>query len=386
MTSGKWQAAGSNNWRVTFAVVAGALALAGCQQNQSAAVKASEPLPVEVRVLRVESRPFAAAVAVTGSLVSRTRVEVKAETIGTVLRFPKEEGDRVAAGEPVLWVDDEDYRLALRQAESAVQVAEAALERAKVLEDHSRSERERARNLIQSGGITDKDLKAAELAERDARAQTALAQAQLDQSRTAVAVARKRLQDTVIRAPVAGEIQVKSVNPGTYVEAPTPVFTLVDNRRLELESPVPTADLAQVRSGQAVTFAVNAYPGEKSEGRVIEILPAVDTESRSAKVRIQVNNAAGKLKAGMFAQGEIHTGLQREAIVIPAAAVYREDRSAKESYVFVVADGKAARRAVRIGRETDSMLEVTAGLASGDLLVAEQSIEIADGVKVKGIS
>jgi RND family efflux transporter MFP subunit len=358
------------------------LLLSGCQQKNAAAVKPVEAPPVEVRVVQVESKPFTSTVAVTGTLVSRTRVEVKAETIGRVLRFPKEEGDPVAAGEPVIWVDDEDSRLALRQTESAVLVAEAALERAKVLELHSKSENERAQNLLRSGGITEKDFKAAELAEQDARAQAALAQAQLDQARAAVAVARKRVEDTVVRAPVSGEIQHKSVNPGAYVEMATPVFTLVDNRRLELESSVPSADIAQLRPGQAVTFSVNSYPGERFEGRLIEILPAVDAESRSAKVRVQVS-AGGRLKAGMFAQGEILTGMQREAVVIPAAAVYRDDRSAKDSYVFVVENGKAVRRAVRIGRETDSMLEITEGLKPGDALIAEQSVEVAEGVKVR---
>jgi len=168
-------------------------------------------------VIRVEARPFAAAVAVTGTLVSRSSVDVKAETIGRVTRFPKEEGDAVAAGEAVVWVDAENYRLGVRQAETAVEVAEAALERALVLETHSRQEMDRARNLLSSGGITDKEFKAAGVAERESAAQVALARAQLEQARAALEVARKRLRDAVIRAPVAGEIHRKFLNAGAYV-------------------------------------------------------------------------------------------------------------------------------------------------------------------------
>jgi len=341
---------------------------------------------VRVNVLQIRTQPFAATVAITGTLVSNSRVDVKAETTGRVVKFPKEEGEFVAAGEPVAWVDEENYRLALRQAQAAVAVAEAGLARAQVAEAHSRSELERARNLLKSGGITDKDLKAAEMAEQDARAQTKLAAAQLEQAKAALAAAEKKLRDTVIRAPVAGEIQRKYVNTGTYVEPPTPVVTLVDNSRLELESLVPSSSIAPIRAGQQVTFTVNAFPGETFEGRVIEINPAVDADSRSAKVRIRVNNASGKLRAGMFAQGEVLTGMKPAAIVIPASAVYRDDRSAKASYVFVVEDNRAARRAVQIGRERDSTLEVVEGLKPGDLLIAEQSIEVADGVRVEPAS
>jgi len=366
-------------------LITAAVLLAGCGKKEETA-SASEPPPVRVNVLQIRTQPFAATVAITGTLVSNSRVDVKAETTGRVVKFPKEEGEFVAAGEPVAWVDEENYRLALRQAQAAVAVAEAGLARAQVAEAHSRSELERARNLLKSGGITDKDLKAAEMAEQDARAQTKLAAAQLEQAKAALAAAEKKLRDTVIRAPVAGEIQRKYVNTGTYVEPPTPVVTLVDNSRLELESLVPSSSIAPIRAGQQVTFTVNAFPGETFEGRVIEINPAVDADSRSAKVRIRVNNASGKLRAGMFAQGEVLTGMKPAAIVIPASAVYRDDRSAKASYVFVVEDNRAARRAVQIGRERDSTLEVVEGLKPGDLLIAEQSIEVADGVRVEPAS
>ena len=105
--------------------------------------------------------------------------------------------------------------------------------------------------------------------------------------------------------------------------------------------------------------------------------------TRSAKVRIHVDNRSGRLKAGMFAEGEILTGVQQQAIVVPAAAVYRSEGTSEGSYVFVVENGKAVRRNVRIGRETDAKLEITEGLKPGDLLVAEQKIELADGVRVE---
>ena len=359
------------------------LSAAGCGRKDEGTVNASEPPPVQVRVLKVQPAPFTATVAVTGAFVSRARVDVKAETIGRVARFDKQEGDSVQAGEALVWVDDEDYRLAVRQAETVVQVAEAAVERARVVEAHSRSELDRATKLLASGGITDKDLKAADIARKDAQAQTALTLAQLDQARAALEIARKRLRNTVIRAPVSGEIQKKFINPGAYVEAPTAVLTIVDNLRLELEALVPAVNLAAIRPGQRVVFSINSYPGQEFEGRVIEISPAVESETRSAKVRIQVDNRGRSLKDGMFAEGRILTGVTSQALLVPGAAVYRDDRSAKLFYVFVVENGKAARRTVRVGNETDSSLEIAEGLKAGDLLIAEQSIELADGVPIR---
>jgi membrane fusion protein (multidrug efflux system) len=366
-------------------ILAAAALFAGCRaaQVQRAAV---EPPPVAASVVTVATEPFLATVSVTGTLVSNARVDIKAEIVGRITRFDKEEGDSVAAGEPVVWLTDENFQLALRQAQTAAKVADVTLERVGLMEAHSRSELDRAQNLLKSGGITDKDLKAAELAEQDARAQAAVAAAQCEEARAAVDVAQKRVRDAVIQSPIAGVIQKKFINKGAYVEAPTALFTVVDNGRLELETPVASADLGPIRTGQRVTFSVNSYPGETFEGQVVEVAPAVDAETRSAKVRIQVANPGTKLKAGMFAEGEILTGSTAQAIVIPSAAVYRDDRTAKSSYVFVLVDGKAVRRAVRIGREREGKLEIVEGLKTGDALISEQSIEIAEGVRVKARS
>jgi len=375
-----WSPLGSA-WRCP--TILAVVLLSACGRQPARTIAASDPPPVSATVITVAAESYSITIPVTGTLVSHTRVEVKAEVIGHIARFDKEEGDRVEAGEAVVWVDDENSRLAQRQAETAVDSAEATLDRARLIESHSRMELERAENLLKSGGITDKDLKAAQLTCRDATAQVALAQAQAEQMRAALAVAQKRVRDTVIYAPVAGEIQRKVLNKGSYVEAPTHIFTIVDNRRLELESPVASADLASIRAGQAVTFHVNSYPEAKFEGRVIDINPSVEEQTRSAKVRIQVANIAGKLKAGMFAEGEILTGITAGAIVVPATAVYRDDRAAKSAYVFTLSNGKAVRCNVRIGHERDSRLEIVEGLHAGEQLIAEQSIEIAEGVRVE---
>ncbi len=364
-----------------LALIAVSLSLGGCKKREVRQVSDEAP-PVRVEAHRVEPQPFDVTVPITGTLVSTAKVEVKAETTGKVLRFPKEEGEAVRAGEAVIWVDDSYKKLAVLQAEAGVQTAEAALERSKILEAHNRSEYVRAQNLLKSGGITDRDYRAAELADRDARAQVALAAAQLVQARTQLEHARKALADSIIYAPIDGEIQAKLVRPGAYVEPPTSVLVLVDNSRLELESLVATADLAPIRPHQTVSFSVDAYPGEKFHGRVVEISPAVQPDSRSAKVRIRVENPSRRLRAGMFAQGMILTGVDQKAIVVPAAAVYRDDRTAKTSYVFIVENGAARRRNVRIGRERDSALEIVEGLRAGDIVIAQQSIEVAEGVRV----
>lgn len=373
-----------NRYLISSGLGLAAMLISGCRTDKAnATVEAKETPPVMAAATAVQPRPFNAVVPVTGTLVSRTHVEVRAETFGRVVKFTKEEGDPVRAGEPILWVEEDNYRLALKQAESAVQVTEAGLARSKVLAVHAQQELERAQNLIKSGGITDKDLKLAVVTEQDARSQVKVSEAQLDQARTAVDLAKKKLADTVVRAPVDGEIQRKMVNTGSYVEAPTPVFAIVNNQRIELEALIPASELGQVRGGMRVTFKVSSFPDKTFEGRIVELAPAVDAESRSAKVRIQVPNPTGLLKTGMFAEGEILTGVTKSAIVIPSTAVHRDENQAAQGVVFVIENGRAVRRKVMVGREYDGTVEISAGLKPGDVLITEQSLEVAEGVRVE---
>lgn len=376
----------STSPRTAICAVSAALLLlfaGACKKQEAPQLSAAQAPSITVQTMQVQPETLPLTVPVTGTLISKTAVDVKAETTGRLVAFPKEEGDAVSAGEVIASVDEENYRLALRQAQASVEVAEAALSRAQIQASHAKSELERARNLVRSGGITQKDLEAAQLADRDAQAQVVLAEAQLAQARAAVDAAQKRLRDTAIRVPVAGSIQRKYVNVGAYVEPPTLVASVVDNRQLELESPVPAAYLGQVRPGQKVTFRVNSFPDTVFEGQLVELNPAVDPLTRSAKARIRVNNSGGRLRAGMFAQGEILTGVRQDAIVVPASAVYRGTGPGRESYVFVIENGKAARRTVQLGREANSRLEISAGLKPGDVVIAEQRLELADGVPVQ---
>jgi RND family efflux transporter MFP subunit len=360
------------------------LSFGGCHNQEPDHAKASESAPVLVSLIRMQSESFATLVPVTGTLVSLATVDVKAETTGRVVRFDKMEGDAVRAGETIVWLDQERAELSIRQAETAVQVAEAALARGRVAESHHCQELQRARNLLSSGGITDRDLKSAEVAEQDGHAQVKLAQAQLEQAKAEAAVARKLLRDCQVRAPVSGTIHKKLVNPGAYVEAQTGLFSLVDNSRLELESLVASSMLGPLRPGQKARFVVASFSEGSFEGQVREINPALDSNSRSASVRIQVSNRSGRLRTGMFAQGEIFTGVNSAALVLPLSAVYRDDTSNQKAFVYVVENGQAAQRSIVLGQEQDSKVQVLEGLKPGELVIAEHSIEIAVGVKVTG--
>jgi RND family efflux transporter MFP subunit len=106
----------------------------------------------------------------------------------------------------------------------------------------------------------------------------------------------------------------------------------------------------------------------------------VDVMNRSEPLRAAVPNPTRKLKAGMFVKGRIITGIKPSAIVVPVDAVWR--RSGQAAYIYVVVNNEAKKREVKTGQEDADSIEITSGLARGETVVAEQNLELAEGVKV----
>ena len=355
------------------------LLLAGCTNDPAKSAAPAAPT-LAVRVVRAEARPLELGVDVTGSLVSSVAVDVKTEFAGRLVSLLKQEGDRVSRGELIAQLEEVNARLSVGQARASLEVDRAALERAKVGEEHARHEFERAQNLLKSGGITDRDFQAAEATARDAQAQINLAEAQVDQARQTTALAEKRLNDCRIVSPINGEVDRKFVNPGSWVDANALVYHLVDNQRLELETNVASSELAALAKGQKIRFTVAAFPGQEFDASVLTISPAVQFQNRSILVRGAVPNPGGKLKTGMFVKGRVITGTKSSALVIPAEAVWR--RPGQPAFLYVVDQNRARRREVKLGIEQAQGFEIASGLSAGEVVVAEQNLELADGVNL----
>jgi len=353
--------------------------VSGCAREALSA-KSEAPPPLPVQTVKLQAKPLEHRVDVTGTLISTVAVDIKTEVQGRLMSVVKEEGDFVQKGELVALQNEDNPKLGLQQAEANLETAVAALERVKVMEEHARIEDERAQNLLKSGGITDRDFQAAQMALNDAKAQHRLAEAQIAQARQAVATARKRLDDCRVFSPISGEIERKYLNQGSYVDGNALLYHVVDNQRLELEMFVSSDDLGRLKEGQLVRFTVPSYPGEAFEARIKAINPAVQAASRSISVRAIVPNPARKLKAGMFARGSIVTGIQPDGYMVPANAVWR--RANQAPFVFVVEQGTAHKREVTIGLEQPEGIEITSGLKPGDEVVTEQYMELADGSRV----
>ena len=192
-----------------------------------------------------------------------------------------------------------------------------------------------------------------------------------------IKTAEANLKDATLVAPFAGLISAKNVSEGAG-RAGTVLLEVVSSDVRGVFT-IEETQVGQIKLGQAATLSTTAYPGEQFQGIVSTISPTANASTRSFGIKITPTDPQGRLKSGMFAQAEIVTAEKQNALVVPEAAVLTRDG---KTVVFVVADGKAARREVATGLRADGKIEITQGVQAGDQIVTTGQNLLNDGDSV----
>lgn len=349
-------------------------AAAGCSRANGKEGEAVRP-PVAIEAAAVVSGDLKETIEVVGTLAPKFQAEVKTEYSGTVSEVLVTEWVRVAKGTILLRFD-------AREAEAAAAAARAGLLSAEVGMNRARRELERTMKLKEAGLATPQNLD-------DARTASEAAEAQLAAARAQMAISETKLEKTVIRSPLDGVVASRTVNPGDFIEnmgSPKPMLRIVDNRRLDLTVSVPSSRLSAVRLGQAVSFTTDAVPGRTFTGKVGFINPAADESSRTVKIVAAVDNPDETLKSGLFAKGEIVTGVRKDILRVPRSAIVTWDLAARSAVVFVVNGEKAVRKSIETGAAAGDDVEVTKGLSAGEQVVTRGGFNLSDGDRIAVVS
>ena len=295
--------------------------------------------PMAVETAKVEAKPLSAGFEAVGSLRADESVVVRPEVAGRIVNIRFIEGSHVSAGQTLFSLDDSEARASVNEAAANLVNSQRAVARAKDLV---------AQKLI-SQSDSDK----------------AVAQLGVDQAR--LASARAALVKMSLNAPFAGQIGLRSVSVGEFVNVGQDLVTLVQLDPIEVDFSVPETMLAQLSNGQKLTLQVDAFPGEQFTGQVLAIDPVIDSNSRSVKLRAQIPNPAFKLKPGQLARLQLVTGdAAATALLVPEQALMQEGDS---RFVYTVVAGKAKKTAVTTGRRVPGQVEIVNGLHAGDEVI-----------------
>jgi len=381
--------------------------LAGCGGDTSAAkaAKTAQSVPLPVTVAPVRTQQVQRTVELVGTLEANHQVTVAAEIDGQVAAIAADLGDRVTAGQTLARIKDAEFRYAVEQADGNLTLALARLGlksmpspqfdvnqtsgvvKAKAELDEAQVNFRRMKTLFDERVISAQEFDAADTRFKTAQAahQSAVEQARALLADAAVkeaqlALARKKLKDTTISAPLAGSISKRFVSAGEYVKVAAPLFTIVQDNPLKLTGMIPERFAPQIQPAQAIEARVDSFPDKSFKGKLMRISPASEVASRSFLIEAAIDNAERRLKPGFFARAAVFTQVDPNALTVPQQALVT---FAGVSKVFVIENEVARERVVQTGaRVGTNEIEITTGLKPGELVAISGLTRLIDGAAV----
>jgi RND family efflux transporter MFP subunit len=304
-------------------------------------------LPVSVESTVVRRGPLVEAVYATGIVEPVRWSKIASTETGRIVAYPAEEGLRVAAGDVLVRLDDRKARAALDELVSRVSFLEGELERYEYLVQRNTVSRQTYDRVL-----TD-----------------------LDRARALARVARRKLEDLTIRAPLEGTVIRKDGEVGEVVQSDDVLVWVGSEPPYWITANVDEEDIPRVTPGKTALIKADAYPGEVMEGTVGEITPMGDPVQKQYRVRILLPPES-KLLVGMTT--EVNVVVREEE----AALLIAEDALAGNR-VWVI-DGEALRaREVVLGVFGNGVVEIRQGLEDGERVVLEPRDDFEDGQEVR---
>ena len=331
-----------------------------------------------ITVASVASQPLAVALRATGSVqpIESRLAHVRPLAQGRILDVLVKVGDRVSRGQPLARFDNVEAGAVATERDRA----RAELARLRVQLGTATRQVERARRLAEIGAAPQREYEASlgeqQQIEASIHAQeSAIAGLDVRLRRFGTADAAADASSVAaISSPIAGVLVRAAAAPGDVVDATTELFTVADISRLYVEAQVFEKDLGAIRKGQAATITVDAFPDERLPGTVAVVGAALDPRTRSVPVRVEVANAGDRLKLDMFARVALATEATEQAIAVPREAVQLLEG---RQVVFVRSGAtEFLVQPVAVGRLSGRLMEITEGLAAGDLVVTTGAFKL----------
>lgn len=375
------------------------------------------PAVVTVTTAQAITRQLPRYFEATGSLIADEQTDVAPAVGGKVVAVNVDLGSYVQRGATLVRLDDRDARIRLEQAQAQVAQQQAAVRQAeariglragqqfdpirvaevrsaRVALELAEKNLRRYERLIETGDVSrsayDQQRAQRDQLEQQYEAQLTVARqnfaavqtarAAVDAAQTQIAQARKAINDAVVIAPMSGFVSERQADLGEYVTTSSKVVTLVRTNPLRMKIDIPEQAIEQVRVGQSISLSVSAYPQQAFSGRVARISPNVTPTSRTLTIEAEVDNGNGSLKPGQFATVRILLPQSAPAVLVPQRAVYTD---AGASRVYVVKDGRAQQRMVQIGQAEGDLVEITSGVAEGEVVATGNIEQLSDGMAVR---
>jgi membrane fusion protein (multidrug efflux system) len=375
------------------------LPLAGC--GPKAPVAADQPVPVRVRAPNRVRQPDS--VAVSGTVEANVTAQGAFQIGGRVARVFVEEGQAVSKGQVLAELDSTDYSNAYDAAQGQADAARAVdakaqegprtqeLEQARIDAEQWQDQYNRMKFLYDHKSLPANDFKKIEAGYQAAQQRYDMARqgtrvedkrAATGQSRAAAAQlheAKKRLEDTRLRAPISGFVGMRRIDVGDTVGAGIPVISVLDLNPVKVHVAIPESEIGKVREGARATVTIPSLDQKQFEGKVETVGVAADPASRTYSSRIAVPNPERLLRAGMVSEARVFSSAMIDAITVPGGAIVHDPQGVAQVYVYSPERQRVYAKRVDVGGPIENEVEILSGLTGSEQVVVAGQQNVHEG-------
>ena len=372
----------------------------------------ARPKPVVVQFVTATVADIQTSVVASGRVLPPARVDIGATITGRVEAVHVREGARVAADEVLIELEQRELKAAMAQAQAALQRAQArvnsvqtlALPTAVAAQQQAQAnlalaerEAQRARDLLAKGFVSqsrvddaERQLEVARSVLASASAQSAAqgsggaeaqqAQSQRVEAEAALQLAQEKLAQALIRAPAAGVVLERLIEPGDIAQPGRRMMTLALDGAARLIVQVDEKNLPLIKAGAVAIAAADAFPNERFEAVVNYISPGIDPARGTVELRLDVAKPPSLLKADMTVAIDVPGPVLKQTIMLPADAIRQLQTDAP--WLLVEREGRAVRVAVKTGLQTQGRVVISEGIRAGERVILSRDLEA--GARVRG--
>lgn len=377
--------------RKIFIALTGALLLSACAHPTTERTDANPASAKPVQTITAEMQNWPSVYEATGTVNARVAAVISARMMGYIRDVTVQAGDHFREGQLLVSIDPRDLDVSTKRAEAAretvrfsIPEADSAVTAAKVNLELAQVTFGRMKELFDKRSVSSQEFDEAGAKLKAARAAVEMAEARRGQLNAQITLADQEVRSAEvargyaeIRAPFAGVVLAKMADPGTLATPGAPILSVEKDGAYRFDASVEESRMKSIRAGQAVSIVLDTVD-HPLDGRVSEIVPAVDAASRSYTVKIDLP-AVPNLRSGVFGRAQFSLG-SRQAMAIPAGAVI--ERGQLQS-VLVVENGVARTRLITVGQKANEQVEVLSGINAGDRIIVPVPAGLSDGDRVE---
>jgi membrane fusion protein, multidrug efflux system len=362
----------------TLASTVLSLLFVGCSSERQSVSAAPETVS-NISVVSAQTSNIPDVVEAVGTLRAAETSQLSAQMMGNIVEIRVREGDHVHRSQVLAVIDDAQPRAALDRATAADLAAQQETSASESDFTLAEATFKRYQTLFDRKSVSPQEFDEIKARYQGAQARREMAHAGQAQAKAALQQARTALGYTHIEAPFDGLVTEKKADVGTLASPGMPIFTVEDLRHYRLEAAVNETDLRYVRQGEQVSVSIDALGDRELNGKVIEIVPAADSASRSFLVKVELPyNPA--LRSGLFGRAQFTRG-ERTALLIPRTAIV--ERGQLQGIYVLDRNRIAGLRYITLGKPSAHQVEVLAGLQTGEMLIADPGSRELSGKKVE---